>query len=177
MKPFTLTRPQITAMIDEINEHITAVNYDTVRDVVATIFDSIDEDAYWTENGEPVTESELIALVNEWITDNGPTDPIKITMELAAKAARDVLESRAADIARTVPIDKLQYFYRAAYIMANTINPTPDYAKNIIAVWDAAHIPEYDCMARAWQAWINQRAAEPKTAHVPSMGISRNWEV
>ena len=113
MKPFSLTRPQITAMIDEINEHVTAVNHDTVRDVVATIFDSIDESAYWAKNGEPVTESELIQLVNEWIEENGPTDPIAITMELAANAARAVLESRAA---------------------------------------------------------------EPKTAHVPSMGISRNWE-
>jgi hypothetical protein len=113
MKPFTLTRPQITAMIDEINENVTAVNYDTVRDVVATVFDSIDESAYWAKNGEPVTESELIQLVNDWIEENGPTDPVKITMELAANAARAVLESRTA---------------------------------------------------------------EPKTAHVPSMGISRNWE-
>lgn len=173
MKPFSLTRPQITAMIDEINENVTAVNHDTVRDVVATVFDSIDESAYWTMSGEPITESEVIALVNEWIADNGPTDPIAKTMELAAIAARDVLESRYTDIARTVPIDKLQYFYRAALIMANTINPTPDYAKNIIAVWDAAHIPEYDCMARAWQAWINQRGA---SGSAPLMGISRNWE-
>jgi hypothetical protein len=176
MKPSTLTRPQITAMIDEINENVMAVNHETVRDVVATVFDSINEFSYWSANLQPVTESELIELVNEWIEENGPTDPIKITMELAAKAARTVLESRHADIAQTVPIDKLQYFYRAAYIMANTINPTPDYAKSIIAIWDAAQIPEYECMARAWQAWINQRAAEPKTAHVPSMGISRNWE-
>ena len=93
MKPFTLTRPQITAMIDEINENVTAVNHDTVRDVVATVFDSIDEDAYWAKNGEPVTESELIELVNDWIKENGPTDPIKITMELAANAARAVLDA------------------------------------------------------------------------------------
>jgi hypothetical protein len=94
MKPFTLTRPQITAMIDEINENVTAVNHDTVRDVVATVFDSIDENAYWLVNGEPVTESELIQLVNEWIDENGPTDPIKITMELAANATRAVLDAR-----------------------------------------------------------------------------------
>jgi hypothetical protein len=93
MKPFTLTRPQITAMIDEINENVTAVNHDTVRDVVATIFDSINEFAYWSANLQPVTESELIELVNEWITDNGPTDPVKITMELAANAARAVLDA------------------------------------------------------------------------------------
>jgi hypothetical protein len=106
MKPFTLTQPQITAMIDEINENVTAVNYDTVRDVVATIFDSIDESAYWAKNGEPVTESELIQLVNDWIEKNGPTDPIKITMESAPTPTgrywnhgtpdRSVLESRDA---------------------------------------------------------------------------------
>lgn len=93
MKPFTLTCPQITAMIYEINENVTAVNYDTVRDVVATVFDSIDEDAYWAKNGEPVTESEVISMVNEWIHDNGPTDPTAITMELAAAAAQSVLDA------------------------------------------------------------------------------------
>jgi hypothetical protein len=173
MKPHLHNPAKIAAMIDEINENVTAVNHDTVRDVVATIFDSINEFSYWSANLQPVTESELIELVNEWITDNGPTDPIAITMELAANAARAVLESRHANIAQTVPIDKLQYFYRAAYVMANTINPTPDYAKSVIAVWDAANIPEYDIMARAWRAWISHRAV---SGSVPSMGISRNWD-
>ena len=93
MKPFTLTRTQITAMIDEINENVTSVNHDTVRDVVVTVFDSIEENAYWLVNGEPVTESEIIELVNQWIEENGPTDPIAITMELAANAARAVLNA------------------------------------------------------------------------------------
>jgi hypothetical protein len=80
-------------MIDEINENVTAVNHETVRDVVATIFDSINEFSYWSANLQPVTESELIELVNEWIEENGPTDPIAITMELAANAARAVLDA------------------------------------------------------------------------------------
>ena len=77
MKPFTLTRPQITAMIDEINENVTAVNHETVRDVVATVFDSIDESAYWAKNGEPITESELVELVNEWIEETAQRIPLK----------------------------------------------------------------------------------------------------
>jgi hypothetical protein len=77
MKPLTLTRPQITAMIDEINENVTAVNHETVRDVVATVFDSIDESAYWAKNGEPITESELVELVNEWIEETAQRIPLK----------------------------------------------------------------------------------------------------
>ena len=72
MKQYLLTPDKITAMIDEINENNTAVTPATVWDVTATVFDSIDEYAYWSANLQPIRHAEITAIVEEWIRNNAP---------------------------------------------------------------------------------------------------------
>ncbi|CAB4178938.1 hypothetical protein UFOVP1188_14 [uncultured Caudovirales phage] len=72
MKPVSLTPAKIVAMIDEINEHITAVTPATVWDVTATVFDSIAPGAFWADTEKEITHGEITAIVEGWISDNAP---------------------------------------------------------------------------------------------------------
>ena len=70
MKPFSLTPAQIVAMIDEINEHITAVTPATVWDVTAAVFDSIAPGAFWADTEKEIAHGEITAIVEGWISNN-----------------------------------------------------------------------------------------------------------
>ena len=83
MKPFSLTPAQIVAMIDEINEHITAVTSATVWDVTATVFDSIAPGAFWADTEKEIAHGEITAIVEGWISDNAGA-PIILDSSIAA---------------------------------------------------------------------------------------------
>lgn len=83
MKPFSLTPAQITAMIDEINEHITAVTSATVWEVTATVFDSIAEGAFWADSEKQIAHGDVTAIVEKWISDSAGA-PIILDSSIAA---------------------------------------------------------------------------------------------
>lgn len=78
MKPHLLTPDKITAMIDEINEHITAATSATVWDVTATVFDSIAPGAFWADTEKEIAHGEITAIVEGWIRNNAGA-PMEIT--------------------------------------------------------------------------------------------------
>lgn len=86
MKPFSLTPAQITEMIDEINEHITAVTSATVWDVTAIVFDSIAPGAFWADTEKEIAHGEITAIVEQWISDNNGA-PIILDSDIAAAAS------------------------------------------------------------------------------------------
>lgn len=72
MKPYSITRDQVVAMIEDVNENITAVTFNTIIETTEAVVGSIHEDAVWTDSQEDVTFSSIKAVVNEWLAERNP---------------------------------------------------------------------------------------------------------
>jgi hypothetical protein len=68
-KYYSITREQVTAMIEEVNESITAVDRNTVTQTAVAIQDSLHEDCIWAENDADVTFASLRACVVEYLDE------------------------------------------------------------------------------------------------------------
>jgi len=84
MKYYTITREQVQAMIDDVNESITAVTPFTVVDVATAIQDSLTADCVWSNTDADVTFGSLIACVEEWLTDRTEPAPTILDSSIAA---------------------------------------------------------------------------------------------
>lgn len=64
----TITTASLVAIIEKINEEITAVTNSTINHVITIVQDSIHEDCTWY--GNPVTYDDIHAVVIDWIDEN-----------------------------------------------------------------------------------------------------------
>lgn len=87
MKYYTITREQVTTMIDDVNESITAVTPYTVVEVATAIQDSLTADCVWSSTDADVTFGSLIACVEEWLADRAepvaPAEPVILDSAIA----------------------------------------------------------------------------------------------
>ena len=67
-KPITITTASLVAIIEEINEEITAVTISTIDHVITIVQDSIHEDCTWY--GNPVTVADIEIAIIDWIQEN-----------------------------------------------------------------------------------------------------------
>lgn len=88
MKYYTITREQVQAMIDDVNESITAVTPFTVVEVATAIQDSLTADCVWSNTDADVTFGSLIACVEAWLADRtepaAPAEPVILDSAIAA---------------------------------------------------------------------------------------------
>jgi hypothetical protein len=68
-KFYSITRDQVIAMIEDVNESITAVTSASIMEVTESVMASISEDAVWTDSQIDVTFSSVKAVVAEWVAD------------------------------------------------------------------------------------------------------------
>lgn len=71
-KFFSITRDQVIAMIEDVNESITAVTLDTIMETTEAVVASIHEDAVWTDSQIDVTFGSIKAVVAEWVAERNP---------------------------------------------------------------------------------------------------------
>lgn len=123
-KPFSITRDMIISMIEDVNEHITSVEFATIPHVVTAIMDSIHEDAVWTESQIDVTESSITAVVNEWISDRATNDESTVfiyqgligTALTGIQNAVEINEPRAARQIAEIFVEKITAAGGKAYL-------------------------------------------------------------
>jgi hypothetical protein len=85
MKYYTITREQVQAMIDDVNESITAVTEATITETATAIQDTITTDCVWSSTDVDVTFGSLIACVEEWLADRTePAAPAILDSSVAA---------------------------------------------------------------------------------------------
>jgi len=101
-KPMTINTASLVAIIEEINESITAVTMSTIDHVITIVQDSIHEDCTWY--GNPVTYDDIHAVVIDWIDEN-------VEAEAPARIVEDVDASYDDDA-----IDEALYAIRVAII-------------------------------------------------------------
>ena len=79
-KFYSITRNQVIAMIEDVNESITAVTSESIMEVTESVMASISEDAVWTDSQIDVTFSSVKAVVEEWVADrtDEATEPTRI---------------------------------------------------------------------------------------------------
>ena len=85
MKYHTITREQVQAMIDDVNESITAVTLFTVVEVATAIQDSLTAECVWSSTDADVTFGSLIACVEEWLADRA--EPVSAILDSAIAMA------------------------------------------------------------------------------------------
>ena len=84
MKYYTITREQVQAMIDDVNESITAVTPFTVVEVATAIQDSLTADCVWSNTDADVTFGSLIACVEAWLADRAEDETVILDSAIAA---------------------------------------------------------------------------------------------
>jgi len=87
MKYHTITREQVQAMIDDVNESITAVTPFTVVEVATAIQDSLTADCVWSNTDADVTFGSLIACVEEWLADRAKDETVAPILDSSIAAA------------------------------------------------------------------------------------------
>lgn len=80
-KFYSITRDQVVAMIEDVNESITAVTTATIMETTEAVVASIHEDAVWTDSQEDVTFSSIMAVVEEWVADRTTNEPTPIILD------------------------------------------------------------------------------------------------
>jgi hypothetical protein len=85
-KFYSITRDQVIAMIEDVNESITAVTPESIMEVTESVMASISEDAVWTDSQIDVTFSSVKAVVAEWVADrtDDTTEPTRIVDDVDA---------------------------------------------------------------------------------------------
>jgi len=84
-KFFSITRDQVIAMIEDVNESITAVTTATIMETAEAVMDSISPDAVWTDSQIDVTFGSIKAVVAEWVAENHSDDePARIVEDVDA---------------------------------------------------------------------------------------------
>lgn len=90
-KPMTLTTASLVAIIEEINEEITAVTMSTIDHVITIVQDSIHEDCTW--HGNPVTYDDIHAVILDWIDENVEAEaPARIVEDVDASYDDDAID-------------------------------------------------------------------------------------
>ena len=83
-KFFSITRDQVIAMIEDVNESITAVTTATIMETTEAVMVSIHEDAVWTDSQEDVTFGSIKAVVAEWVAENHEDESARIVEDVDA---------------------------------------------------------------------------------------------
>lgn len=78
-KFYSITRDQVIAMIEDVNESITAVTSASIMEVTESVMASISEDAVWTDSQIDVTFSSVKAVAAEWVADRSGDDTTEPT--------------------------------------------------------------------------------------------------
>jgi len=86
-KFYSITRDQVIAMIEDVNESITAVTLNTIIETTESVMASIHEDAVWTDSQTDVTFSSVKAVVEEWVADRTTDEPTPIILDSAIAMA------------------------------------------------------------------------------------------
>jgi hypothetical protein len=149
MKFYTITREQVQAMIDDVNESITAVTPFTVVEVATAIQDSLTADCVWSNTDADVTFGSLIACVEEWLSDRNetvaPAEPAPLpTVSLDVFPVRIRSEAQVADI---------HHAYRVGITMAEAVKPDATVLANAIATWEAKGDDQCLAFAQAWRTY------------------------
>jgi len=103
MKHYTITREQVQAMIDDVNESITAVTSASVVEVATAIQESLTADCVWSSTDAEVTFGGLIACVEEWLADHAePAEPVILdsVIAMAVSSMSNAIECNELDAAR-----------------------------------------------------------------------------
>lgn len=151
MKYYTITREQVAAMIDDVNESITAVTPYTVVEVATAIQDSLTADCVWSSTDADVTFGSLIACVEEWLADRAePAESTESTptVSLDAFPVRIRSEAQVADI---------HHAYRVGLTMADAVKPDATVLANAIATWEANGTDQCLAFAQAWRTYQSRK--------------------
>lgn len=107
-KPMTITTASLVAIIEEINEEITAVTNSTIDHVITIVQDSIHEDCTWY--GNPVTYDDIESVVIDWIDENAeaPVAEARIVEDVDASYDDDAIDE-ALDAIREAVIAGRSY--------------------------------------------------------------------
>lgn len=106
-KPMTITTASLVAIIEEINEEITAVTNSTIDHVITIVQDSIHEDCTWY--GNPVTYDDIESVVIDWIDENVEAEaPARIVEDVDASYDDDAIDE-ALDAIREAVIAGRSY--------------------------------------------------------------------
>ena len=85
-KFYSITRDQVIAMIEDVNESITAVTPESIMETTESVMASISEDAVWTDSQIDVTFGSVKAIVEEWVAecDDEATEPTRVVDDVDA---------------------------------------------------------------------------------------------
>jgi len=146
MKYHAITREQVQAMIDDVNESITAVTPFTVVEVATAIQDSLTTDCVWSNTDTDVTFGSLIACVEEWLADRTElVEPVPTpTVSLDVFPVRIRSKAQVADI---------HHAYRVGITMAEAVKPDATVLANAIATWEEKGDDQCLAFAQAWRTY------------------------
>ena len=149
MKYYTITREQVTAMIDDVNESITAVTPYTVVEVATAIQDSLTADCVWSNTDADVTFGSLISCVEEWLANRAEPASTPIpTVSL------DVFPVRIRSEAQ---IDDIHHAFHVGLTMAEAVKPDATVLANAIATWEANGTDQCLAFAQAWRTYQSRK--------------------
>ena len=146
MKYYTITREQVQAMIDDVNESITAVTPYTVVEVATAIQDTLTADCVWSSTDADVTFGSLIACVEAWLADRAePAEPTPTpTVSLDVFPVRIRSEAQVADI---------HHAFHVGLTMAEAVKPDATVLANAITTWEAKGDDQCLAFAQAWRTY------------------------
>lgn len=148
MKYHAITREQVAAMIDDVNESITAVTPYTVVEVATAIQDSLTADCVWSSTDADVTFGSLIACVEEWLVDR--TEPAEPTPTPTPTVSLDAFPVRIRSQAQ---VDDIHHAFHVGLTMAEAVKPNATVLANAIATWEANGTDQCIAFAQAWRTY------------------------